>query len=155
MYFVYHCVGISNGFWAISFVSNCLNSNLRDVIMFGEPWGTSRQACNVVLTIYSVCERLTMNCWNTLQHCVFTGEFSEQENKFTVGMIVDKHVVVCFHNVTILNCIYWHTRVHTHLQYIHMYGNLWTSSSDVIITDAAIMAVGSSFREDFTMVLES
>ena len=65
-----------------------------------------------------------MKCLNTLQHNVFTGGFSEQENKFTVGMIVDKHVVVCFHNVTILNCIYLHTCVHTHLQYIRMHGNL-------------------------------
>ena len=45
---------MASGQW--SFFSNCLNSNLGDVIMFGEPWGTSRQAYNVVLTIYSVCK---------------------------------------------------------------------------------------------------
>ena len=43
-----------SGQW--SFVSNCLNSNLHNVIMFGEPWGTSRQAYNVVLTIYRMCK---------------------------------------------------------------------------------------------------
>ena len=42
------------------FINNCCSSKLLDVMVFGEPWGTSRQACNVVLTMHSVCINLTV-----------------------------------------------------------------------------------------------